>query len=225
MKQAVRNERVVFYASTSEPFEIYAQLQALMCFPDETSDGRDRVAKAICADILDQQSEMEPEIAPTLRDLFPQYLKSKNRVSLASHGKRWGEAFIAGAYFLVRVKKEAIGEHPLLNGVAGKVSGRAVVKAMFPEREDGLEIDYDSRLHDIEKHSIRRFYPIAHLAAAYQCAAHVVCPEAEAGNFEVHNLDFHKIVVQLAGAYAECIRATPELANVAEQLIELDWRD
>jgi len=225
MEQVIFQDRVVLDASASEPFEIFAQLQTLMCFPNEPAERRERVANAICADILDQQCDLEPKLAPALRAQFPQYNRSKNRVSLASHGRRWGEAFNAGAYFLVRVKHVAVGENPILDGVAGKVSGRAVVKAMFPPRERGHEIQYESRLHDIEKHSIRLFYPVAHLAAAYQCAAQTVSPGADAGEFQVHNLEFHRIIVQLAGAYADCIRATPELANVADQLIALEWRE
>ena len=225
MEQAVSNQRVILDSKASQPFEIFAQLQALMCFPRETSAGRDRVAGAICADLLDQQCELEPEIAPTLRAQFPQYLKSRNRVSLASHGRRWGEAFIAGKYFLVRVKHSATGEHPVIDGGARRMSGRAVVKAMFSEREEGFEVDYESRIHDVEKHSIRVFYPVAHLAAAFQCAAHLILPDGEAGEFQVHNLAFHRALVKLAGGYADCIHATPELANVAEQLVELDWRD
>jgi hypothetical protein len=144
---------------------------------------------------------------------------------LGSHAEKWGEALIAGWYFLIRVNKETTGEYPALNGTPEKASGRAVVSAMFPAREDGLEIHYESRLHDIERHLIRRHYPVAHLAAAFQAAAHIISPADYAGEFQVHNLAFHRALVNLAGGYADCIRATPELASVAEQLIQLDWSD
>jgi hypothetical protein len=223
VEQDVRNERVILDASASEPFEIFAQLQALMCFPNETPDHRNRIASAICADIVEQQSELQPELAASVRARFPQYRKSRNRVSLASHGEKWGEALVAGWYFLVCLNKTA--EHPALNGSPEKVSGRAVASAMFPAREDGLEINYESRLHDIRRHLIRRHYPVAHLAAAFQAAAHITSPVDYAGEFQIHNLAFHRALVKLAGGYADTIRATPELANVAERLIDLEWHD
>ena len=96
MEQVICNDRVVLDATASEPFEIFAQLQALTCHPLSEPAERDRIAKGICADIIDQQSELEPEIAATLRAAFPQYRKSLNRVSLDRHGERWGEALIAG---------------------------------------------------------------------------------------------------------------------------------
>jgi hypothetical protein len=160
-----------------------------------------------------------------LRGSFPQYLKSRNRVSFGSHSEKWGEALIAGWYFLIRVNKEATGEYPAFNGAPEKASGRAVLSVMFPPREDGLEINYESRLHDIERHLVRRHYPVAHLAAAFQAAAHITSPVDYAGEFQIHNRAFHRALVSLAGGDAQGIRRTPELANVAEQLLELEWRD
>ena len=223
MEQAIFRDRVVLDAAVSEPFEIFAQLQALMCHPLSKSAERDRIAKGICADIIDQQSELQPEIAATLRASFPEYRKSLNRVRLGTQAEKWGEALIAGWYFLVRLDPKAAGEQPA--GEIRKASGRDIVKDMFPAREEGFEENYESRLHDIEKHLIRRHYPVAHLAAAFQSAAHISAPNGHAGEFEIHNLEFLRALVNLANGYADAIRKTPELANVAEQLIELEWRE
>lgn len=225
MKHVTLNETVVLDASTSEPFEIFAQLQALMCHPLSTQEERNRIAKAICADIVDQLCELQPELAPFLTARFPHYRKSLNRVSLGSQGERWNDGLNAGWYFHVRLHKELTGKHPALNGTPEKVSGRAVVSTMFPAREDGFEENYESRLHDIEKHQIRRYYPVAHLAAAFQSAAHAISPQGLAGEFDIHDLGFLRQVVSVARAYAEYIRRTPKLANVADQLIDLEWRE
>lgn len=225
MEQIGFDKRVILDASALEPFEIFAQLQALMCCPKATPVHRERITRAICADLINQQCQLQPEIAAALRTRFPYYLISHNRVSFGSHAEKWGEALIAGWYFLIRMNKETTGEHPALNGTAGKVAGRAVVSAMFPAREDGLEINYESRLHDVQKHLIRRHYPVAHLAAAFQAAAHLRSPGGYVGEFDIHNLAFFRALVKLAGGYAECMRATPELANVSRQLLDLEWRD
>jgi hypothetical protein len=225
VEQVIFRDRVILDASSSEPFEIFAQLQALMCFPLSTPEERDRIARGICADLIEQQCELEPELAASLRAAFPQYRKSRNRVSLDSHGDRWGEALIAGWYFLVRLNKELTGEHPALNGTPQSVSGRDVVTDMYPPREGGFEENYESRLHDIERHLIRRHYPVAHLAAAFQAAAHAASPNGQAGEFDLHDLGFLRLVVSLARAFADRIGRTAELATVADRLIELAWRD
>lgn len=225
MEQVIFRDRVVLEASASEPFEIFAQLQALMCHPLSTAEERDRIANGICADLVDQQCELEPELAASLRARFPQYRKSHNRVSLASHSKKWGEALIAGWYFLVRLNKELTGEHPALTGTPKKASGRDVLGNMFPAREDGFEENYESRLHDIERHLIRRHYPVAHLAAAFQAAAHATSPNNHAGEFDIHDLGFLRLIVSLACAFEERIRRTTDLATFADRMIELEWRD
>src|SRR5579864_3984517 len=99
MEQVIVRERVVLDASALEPFEIFANLQALLCHPQANAEERQRIANGICADLLYQQCEMDPEIAPSLRAAFPQYKKSINRVSLGTQGGKWDEAFIAGWYF------------------------------------------------------------------------------------------------------------------------------
>jgi hypothetical protein len=225
VEQVILRDRVVLNASALESFEIFAQLQALMCFPGSTPEVRDRIARGICADLIEQQCELEPELAASLRAAFPQYRKNRNRVSLDSHGERWSEALIAGWYFLVRLNKELTGEHPALNGTPEKVSGRDVVSNMFPAREDGFEENYESRIHDIERHLIRRHYPVAHLAAAFQAAAHAASPNSHAGEFDLHDLSFLRLVVSLARAFADRIRRMPELRRVGDRLIDLEWRD
>lgn len=225
MEQAILRDRVVVDASASEPFEIFAQLQALMCHPLSEPEERDRIARGIGADIIDQQCELQPEIAATLRAAFPQYRKSLNRTSLGTQGEKWGEALVAGWYFLVRLDAKSAGEKPVLSGSPKMASGRDIVRDMFPARDGGFEENYESRLHDIEKHLIRRHYPVAHLAAAFQCAAHISAPNGHAGEFDIHNLEFLRALVNLANGYAVAMREMPELANVAEHLIEIEWRD
>jgi hypothetical protein len=225
VEQVISRDRIVLDASASKPFEIFAQLQALICFPLSTPNERDRIVNGICADFVEQQCELEPELTAPLRSAFPQYRKSHNRVSLAAHGEKWGEALIAGWYFLRRLDPEAPGKEPSKAVTLKRVSGRHVVRDMFPAREEGFEENYESRLHDIERHLIRRHYTVAHLAAALQCAAHVSAPNGHAGEFEIHNLQFLRALVNLANGYAIAFGQTPGMENLAGQLIKLEWRD
>lgn len=225
MEQVIVRDRVVLNASTLEPFEIFARLQALMCHPLSSQEERDRIAGGICADLIEQQCELQPDVAAALRANFPQYRKSLNRVSLGSQGERWGEALIAGWYFLRRLDPESASKDPRLVDNLNKGSGRDILRDMFPPREDGFEENYESRLNDIAKHLVRRHYSVAHLAAAFQCAAHISAPDRQAGEFQIHNLEFLRALVNLANGYARAIRQTSELANVADQLIEIEWRD
>ena len=225
MEQVIVRDRVVVDASTLEPFEIFGRLQALMCHPLSSQEERDRIAGGICADLIEQQCELQPEIAATLRANFPQYRKSLNRVSLSTQGERWGEALVAGWYFLRRLDPESTSKDPGFVGNVNKGSGRDILRDMFPPREDGFEENYESRLNDIAKHLIRRHYPVAHLAAAFQCAAHISAPRDQAGEFQIHNLEFLRALVNLANGYANAIRQASELAKVADHLIEIEWRD
>ncbi|HJP68510.1 MAG TPA: hypothetical protein VJ846_06380 [Sphingomicrobium sp.] len=225
MEQVIVRDRTVLDASVSEAFEIFAQLQALMCYPLSSQEERGRIAGGICADLIEQQCELQPEIAETLRADFPQYRKSLNRISLGTQGERWGEALIAGWYFLRRLDPASMGKRPDLVDGTSKASGRDILREMFPPRENGFEEDYESRLHDLEKHLIRRHYPVAHLAAAFQAAAHATSPDGQAGEFEIHNLAFLRAVVNLASGFAEAIRGAPELKKIADQLIDLEWRE
>ena len=225
MEQVIASDRVTLDASAFEPFEIFAQLQTLMCHPLSSREERDRIAAGICADLIEQQCELQPEIAATLRADFPKYRKSLNRVSLDTQGERWGEALIAGWYFLRRLASEKVGDEPDNADKLKNASGREVLKDMFPPREGGFEENYESRLNDRAKHLVRRHYPVAHLAAAFQAAAHVTSPDGLAGEFEIHNLEFLRAVVKLSAGFAEVIRRAPELKNIADRLIDLEWRD
>lgn len=225
MEQVIVRDRIVLDASVSEPFEIFAQLQALMCHPLSNQEERDRIARSICADLIEQQCELQPEIAATLRANFPQYRKSFNRVSLDTQGERWGEALIAGWYFLRRLDPDCASAGPDLVDNVNKSSGRDILRDMFPAREDGFEENYESRLHDLEKHLIRRHYPIAHLAAAFQAAANVTSQGGHAGEFEIHSLEFLRALVKLAGGFAEAIRRAAQLRKIADQLIDVEWRE
>ena len=225
MEQATQPNTMLLDVARMAPFEIGAHLEALVCHPEKNPDARRRLADAIGADLVSQMIDCEPDRARELRSRYPRYKKSLSRASLGTQGKRWDAALTAGVFFLAQIKKAATGEHPILEGVAKPFSGRKLTEVMLVPDEGGELEQFESRLHDALRNDVRRFYPVAHLAAAYQYIARVACGANVAGTFDPEDLDFHRMVVQLSARFAQFIRETPALDGAASKLIDIEWRD
>lgn len=225
MEQVQDVDTLLLDASQLEPFEIGARLEALLCHPEKPAEARQAFAHAVCADLIAQRSEKSAEEGEALWACFPQYLKSKNRKGLLNHSRRWGKALVAGSVFLKQLKAagvrgteaEHIGGAPLpLQGIAN---------IMCPPHEGGAEIHYESRIHDWLRDDIRMFHPVAHLAAAYQYVARLGNPEGMGLDFKYNDLNFHRMIVQLAAVFTTYIRETPDLDRAASMLIPIEWRE
>lgn len=225
MKQVVSSNVVVLDASLLEPFEIGAHLEALLCHPGKTADDRQRIADAVCADIISQKIEAMPAEAASLRSRFPTYRKSVSRASLGSQAKGWDRGFVAGAYFLRQMKDTALREQGFAGDWSNPMSGRAIARTMWPANDEGYEVNYDSRLNDTLKHSIRTYYPVAHLAAAYQYLGRIADSEGIVAEFDYEWVGYHRMVVQLADRLAGYIQLTPGMGGVAAKLIKIEWRE
>lgn len=224
-EQAPVGERVVLDARHLEPFEIGAQLEALVSHPDKSPEGRQAVANAICADIVAQRIEQDPTAMNALRDLYPHYAKSRNRTSLGSQGKRWGRGLTAGVVFLKQIEKASLRDGGVRADDKASLPLQTIAEFMWPVREQGDEINYETRIHDALRDDVRRFHPVAHLVAAYQFAGRCADAEGLRMEFDYDNLAFHRAIVMLAATFARYIRDTPQLARAAAQLIEIEWSD
>ena len=206
-------------------FEVAARLEALLCYPHRSLDYRRNVAGAICADVVSQMIYDEPNRRSELRIRYPQYLKSDNRTSLGSLMKNREAATRAGMGFLAVMKETATGKPSVLNGRVGQVSFGAIGRFLNPAREQGAEINYKDRLHDWQADGFRRYYPVAHLAAAYAALARRASFGEQATSFNYHDFRSIKLIVGTATLFAQHIRATPKLAAAASQLVLLDMRE
>jgi hypothetical protein len=72
---------------------------------------------------------------------------------------------------------------------------------------------------------VRAHRPIAHLAAAYQWIARERSGDQPSATFDYQDLDFHREAVKRANEFAGYLRATPALQGIADQLIDLEWRE
>lgn len=224
-EQVLSADPVVLDAGILAPFEIGARLEALLCQPSKSPAERLLIADAVCADIVLQRIEEAPADAAALRARFPRYLKSKSRASLGSQARRWEQGFVAGAFFLRQMKPTALRELGFAEAAGDPMSGRQIAQIMWPADEEGYEEDYESRLNDTLRHSIRKYHPVAHLAAAYQYLARIAAGEGMAATFDYEDVDFHRLVVGLAERFAGYIRRTPGMTGIAIKLIDIEWRN
>lgn len=214
---------IVLDTNTMAPFEIGAQLDALLCYSTWSMARQQGFADAICADVLAYAVQMEPDRSVELYEAWPQYRKGRNRASLAALHNRRDEALEVGLAFLPVLKQPAIGELPILFGERRPLSTAEIARFIWPPREDGHEVNYESRLHDNLK-LLRKMRPIAHLAAAYQYIARTRAGREQAGSFDYQDLDFHREAVRRANFYADCFHSVGALTKIASKLIVIEWR-
>lgn len=223
-KQASPAEPVLLDAAALKPFEIGARLDALLCYPRWSAERQQRVADAICARLVAHSIEVDPSRKANLWGAFPKYTMSRSRASLKTLDERRNDALRAGLAFLPLLKKAAIGKLPILRGRERELSLAEIARFLWPD-EKSQEKDYEDFLHDRAKHGLRRFYPIAHLAAANQYIARERSGEADRAPFEYQDLDFHREVVRRANEYAGYFTAMPRWGNIADALIPIQWRE
>jgi hypothetical protein len=203
-----------------EPFEIGALLDALLCYPTWSEERQQAVAVAICAEIVGHWAEAQPE----LKAEYPHYKKSAARTSLRSLRKRRDQALEAGLAFLPHLKRAAIGQLPRFEGAERELSFSEVARFLWPPREGGDEVNYESRIHDLQR-ALRNSYPTAHLAAAYQYIAREQTGRELAAAFDYEDMGLHREAVRRANEFAGYFRATSRLAKIGRRLITLEWRD
>lgn len=223
-KQATANKMLVLDTRQLAPFEIGVVLDVQLCYPTWSTDRRRNVVNAICAELIAYWIELEPDRRAELTVAFPQYQRAKTRASLGSLVERHEIALTFGQAFLPLLKERAIGQLPILNGKNRKLPMSEIARFIWPPREGGDEINYESRLHDRKK-ELRRYYPVAHLAAAFEYAARERSVAKQPAQIDYQDLDFHRRIVGRANQFANYFRAEPALRNIADRLIDIEWRE
>lgn len=224
-EQAAGPPSVVLDLRVLKPFEIGARLDALLCYPTASFEKQQAVADAICASLVAHSIADDPSRKADLWRRFPRYKKSASRASLATLQDRRDDALTAGLAFLPLLKKAAIGELPILRGRQKELSLREIAQFLWPPRGHGTEVNYESRLNDRTKHGLRKYYRVAHLAAAFQYIAHERSGTDAAAPFDYQDIDLYREVVRRANEYAGYFAAIPRLGNIADALIHIEWRE
>src|SRR3954470_15336339 len=109
MEQVIIRDQVVLDASASEPFEIGAGLEALLCYSTWSAERRERIADAICARLFAFSIAQDPTLKKELSRKYPRYAKH-NRTNLNSLDGRREKALRIGVAFLPMLKEPATGE-------------------------------------------------------------------------------------------------------------------
>lgn len=224
-KQASVGQPWILDPTVSRSFEIGARLDALLCYPTWSHQRQRRIADAICASIIGHSIAVDPSRKAELWSAFPAYRVSQSRASLETLSERRDDALFAGVAFLPLLKNAAIGELPILRGRRRELSIAEIARFLWPPIDQGPESDYEDHVHDRKRHGIRRYYPVAHLAAAYQYVAHERSGDEGAAAFDYQDLAFHREVVRRASEYAGYFSAMPMWANIANALIPVIWRE
>lgn len=215
---------VISLDARSQPaYEIGAQLDALLCYPSFSPERQLRIANAICAKLMRGWIALEPERREELQLLRRDYAAAANRASLGTLEKRRRQALVAGQSFLPMIKEAATGNLPVLNGIARELSRNEIATYLWSPREGGHEINYVSRLRDRKENDIWPWYPVAHLAAAYQALARLGAGPDDDVPFDYQDLEFHRRAVMLADAFAEFFMASPQVAKIAANLIRIEF--
>lgn len=196
----------------------------MLCYPRWTAERQQKIADGICAQLLAWSIAQDPARKKELSRKYPQYTKSKNRTKLDSLEGRREKALRIGLAFLPYLKEPATGELPELYGERRTLTLTEIVGFIWPERQRGPNFVYEDWLKDREK-DVRAYRPIAHLAAAYQWIARERSGEGPATSFDYQDLALHREAVRRANEFAGYFRATPALNSIADQLIELEWRE
>jgi hypothetical protein len=216
-------ERVVLDNRALQPFEIGARLEALLCYSTWSAKRRERIADAICARLVAFSVAQDPALKKELSRKYPRYAKH-NRTKLNSLNGRREKALRIGVAFLPMLKERATGELPELGGEKRRLTLAEIVRFIWPERQGGPDFVYEDWLKDREK-DVRLYRPIAHLAAAYQWIARERSGNETSATFDYQDLDFHREAVSRANEFATYFRGTPALQSIAEQLIDVEWRE
>ena len=204
------------------PYEIGAMLDVALCYPKLSADHQFRIANALCAELMAGWLELEPHRVEELRPLLRGYRQAANRASCATLNERREKAMIAGQSFLPLIKEQALGKLPIVKGKFGRLSRQQIASHIWPVLRGGFEVNYESRLHDRKRNDILPWYPVAHLAAAYQFLARHLSGKEEASVFDYQDLELHVLAVMLAAKFADHFRATPGLAGIATKLRNIE---
>ena len=223
MEQVTLGERIVLDTRVLHPFEVGARLEALLCYSTWSAERRDKIADAICARLFAFTIAQDSTLKAELSRKYPRYAKH-NRTKLDSLDGRRDKALRIGAAFLPHLKEPATGELPELYGQRRKLTLSEIVRYLWPKRHAGPNFVYEDWLKDREK-DVRLYRPIAHLAAAYQWIARDRAADRPSAAFDYQDLDLHREAVRRANEFAGYFRSSPALKNIADQLIDIEWRE
>lgn len=214
---------LVLNATRQEPFEIGAQLDALLAFPSEREDDRRRrVADAICASQIAVTIETFPDRARELRHQYARYLQRINRTSLGRLHFRRDRSMLT-AHIAITLLKEAMENKPLKlpEGVARR-SVPEMARHVVPRKEGEDPSRYEDRLEEFVRRAWRDCQPVAHLSTAYLRMVREF-GHREGLVTDYQDVDLHREVVRYAARHAAHLRANRGAPWARTRLVDIEW--
>ncbi len=208
-----------------EPFEIGANLVAILAFPgDQERDPQAQAVEALCADVVRITCQTDREHRAWWSARFPAYAAidaAESRRRLRTLHRRLRDrmkaaqmalgffdeanrrlfAAMAEAYPDLEAQIGEVEVRPTLlpDGVA-RHSLNALIRYHFPQSND-------DGWHNQEQRIWRRSLPVIHLAAAIHVLGRRLRPEAETLAYDLSDLDLHRRVVALTRVHEEAVRS------------------
>jgi hypothetical protein len=209
--------------SRLESFEIAAELDMLMAYPDASPKRRAALRRARCAEQIRVTIEAHPDLRDGLFERYPDYIPNNNRTSYLHFDKRHQEAQAFGVTILPFIKLPATGLEPIFQGKPYRPTMNLHERFLYPIADMAKTRDAYDGLHEIKARKHRPRYPIAHLCAAYQLIARIKEDQKLSPQYDGQDLNFWRDLISVACWIAEILRATPELTHIAVKLIDIQW--
>ena len=226
MKSESPRRTLVLDTTQLEPFEIGAQLDALLSFPGELEDDRRRrVADAICARQIAITIEAFPERANALRRKYPKYLQRENRTSLKRLDFRRFRSLLTGFIAITFLKEAMTGEPLVLPAGVARRTVATMARYVLTRKDGEEEGRYLNRVEEFVRREWPHCRPVAHLSSAYLQEFRAL-REAEGVDmleFDLQNFQFHRTVVDLAAKHAAHLRVNPRTPWAAGELVDIVW--
>lgn len=208
--------------SRLEPSEIAALLYIALAYPAAKPSRSQKLIESIRSDRFVMLRHDAPNEAALLLEQFPA-LAGGNRTERKGIITNFEEAQRMGAVVLSLIRGTVPGLPPRTNGK--RMSIDLATRVLWPRLPGEDRERYEYRLHDIERRQIRPRYPLAHLATALSYLAREQTASGRDMTFSYADLGFLRRWVAKANEIAGYIGATRGLEHMAQQLIDIEWKE
>jgi hypothetical protein len=215
---AILNHRDAF----SRDFELTVALDVLLCYPYHNDERRRRVGDAICAELVQTTRHAFPDLIKSLQAAFPDYDSAAIRNVSQRMVFQRERALTAGAAFLPHLKEGMTGEMPLYEGKHQRITGKEIAHYLLKQARRS---SHPTAVHQFLKSEVRPWYPVMHLAAAFQFHARQRWHRFSSGALDYQDIAFFRNVLRTAHDFEKMIRSMPALSGPASKLVSLSWAD
>jgi hypothetical protein len=201
-----------------EPFEIGANLMAILAFPALAEEAAfKKAAEALCAEVLRKTIAAYPDHADDWRAAYPVYSaidEAECHRRLRTLPRRLRDRMVASRMSLGFLREDISGETVTLPPSMARHSLNELSKLVQPQSGQ-------SDPENVERRAWHDTRPVAHLAAAMQIAARAIVPNQDALGYPLDNPDLHRAVIELAQLHEQMIVSDRRFGAQSEELVRI----